>query len=292
MREKSFRLLRVLGDVDEALLEDAERPAPGRRWPALAVSAAAVVCVLLGVHFLSASPAVPADPDTTPAQESTGPLTLADLPLPEVTTDPALAAVNAGETMDIKAFEEQDLARCAAILEGTVTAMEPRHYTYDYYDDKFGPTELYHGFYDTVVYTLTVERVWYGAAFAPGDSVQAEDLVYFMESPLPLITGRRYVIPLADAGPSLQTLTGQPLASGNLTRASSLTTLYPFHPQITVTEDGNYLVTADWETLAAEPCQTVRTDDPGFYGDQLRLLGPDIFAERLTALLKALHPEA
>ena len=57
-------------------------------------------------------------------------------------------------------FSEELLAESSAILEGRITDMYLKRYTYDTYNDKFGPREVYHNQSSSVVYELTVDKVW------------------------------------------------------------------------------------------------------------------------------------
>ena len=194
-----------------------------------------------------------------------GPLSVSysSLSLPQGQIKPdILSHYSAGSqsTADILPFDEDMLSKSSAILEGTITDMYLKHYTYDTYNDKFGPKELYHNQYSSIVYELTVDRVWYGDESLSGTSVLIEDDTYLMDSYFSLKVGRSYVIPVSTQGSELQIL--DEYAGGDLTRDGRYTTLYPHHPQIEVTLDGDYMVTTDWETLCSASARDVELDIP------------------------------
>ena len=178
---------------------------------------------------------------------------------PEVIARYGSAAASMAEG-DILPFEESMLSNCCAVLEGTVTDMYLKTYSYDTYDDKFGTKEVYHNQSDSVVYELTVDRVWYGDQSLAGTAVLVEDETYLTDSFFSLMIGGRYVIPLSDAGETKRIW--KEYAGGDITRDSRYTSLYPHHPQITVTENGNYIVTDDWESLCSGTGQDILLDPP------------------------------
>lgn len=171
---------------------------------------------------------------------------------------------------EILPFDEDMLSHCCAILEGTVTDMYLKTYSYDTYGDKFGEKEIYHNQASSVVYELTVGKVWYGDESLSGSSVLIEDETYLVDSCFSLKVGCDYVIPLSDTGQ--EKWIREEYAGGDLTRDSRYTTLYPHHPQIEVTADGKYLVSTDWQTLCSADDANVYMDVPadlGVYGDTL-----------------------
>lgn len=197
------------------------------------------------------------------------------LPAGEIKPD-ILAQYESGlANADILPFEEDMLSDCCAILEGTITDMYLKHYSYDTYDDKFGSREIYHNQTSSVVYELTVSKVWYGDQSLSGKSVLIEDEIYLMDSYFSLKTGRSYVIPLQDAGETKQVWR---YADGDLTKDSRYATLYPYHPQIEVTLDGNYMVTSDWESLCTEDARDI-------------LLNPDSAGDSYTDTFVEYHPK-
>ena len=192
--------------------------------------------------------------------------------------------------IDILPFDEAFLSKCCGILEGTIARIYPKHYTFDYYYDKFGEMELFHSFSDSIVYELEIEKVWYGTSFAEGTTVLIEDQFFFPDSYFSLMEGRSYVLPIYEYGDTVRTFATGEIASGDLSRTSVYSTEYPFHPQITRTEDGCYLVTTDWPSLTSGPCRIVKIENDdsyeGFFKDKLRLVYGEDFSERLISLIQ------
>lgn len=237
---------------------------------------------------ISSEAAVPAQaevPDYSPIKFSS-------LLLPEAEINPETETVSSGADLSIVSFRESMLSDACAVLEGTVGRVYPKHYPYSYYHDKFGKMELYHAFIDTVVYEFTIEKVWYGSEFEPGKTILIEDVAYPIDPLSPVRQGRSYVIPIREEGEVYEVWTPNgEIAEGDLTRDSSYSTLYEFHPQITKTEDGNYLVTSDWETLCQAPSREVVLEGKEAFDYEgwlsFRLLYPEDFAQEFTALIEA-----
>ncbi|WP_251205497.1 hypothetical protein [Acetatifactor aquisgranensis] len=196
-------------------------------------------------------------------QQASLPVSYSSLSLPQGQIRPEIlshySAVSQS-TAEILPFSEDMLSESSAILEGTITDIYLKQYTYDTYNDKFGPKELYHNQSSSVVYKLTVDRVWYGDESLSDTSVLIEDDTYLMDSYFSLKAGRSYVIPVCDLDSELQIW--EEYAGGDLTRDGRYTTLYPHHPQIEVTMDGDYIVTTDWDTLCPDNALDVELDIP------------------------------
>lgn len=222
-----------------------------------------------GEHVIDGSDApnasLPASGQETTSKEDSGmlPVSYSSLPLPQGQVMPDILleyAASSQSTADVLPFSEELLAESSAILEGRITDMYLKRYTYDTYNDKFGPREVYHNQSSSVVYELTVDKVWYGDESLTGTSVLIEDDIYLIDSYFSLKVGRSYVIPVCDLAPEKQIW--EEYARGDLTRDGRYTTLYPHHPQIEVTSDGDYIVTTDWETLCPEGASPIRLDIP------------------------------
>ena len=186
------------------------------------------------------------------------PVSYSSLSLPQGQIMPAIIseyAASSQSTADVLPFSEDMLADSSAILEGKITDMYLKRYNYDTYNDKFGPKEIYHNQSSSVVYELAVDKVWYGDQSLTGTSVLIEDDVYLIDSCFSLKVGCSYVIPVSNLDEE-KWIWGE-YAGGDLTRDGRYTTLYPFHPQIEVTLDGNYVVTSDWESLCTEDAQNI-----------------------------------
>ena len=223
---------------------------------------------------------VPAAPRETAACGSDLiPISYSSLSLPQGQVKPDIiseyAADNQASAGDILPFSEELLSESCAIFEGRITDMYLKHYSYDTYSDKFGPREVYHNRCSSVVYELTVDKVWYGDESLAGSSILIEDDIYLIDTYFSLKIGCSYVIPVCDAGEE-KGICGE-YAGGDLTRDSRYTSLYPYHPQIQVTSDGNYIVTSDWETLCS--------------GDAPHILTLPADADSIAKTLIEYHPE-
>lgn len=331
MIDKSIRLYQAITDIDDAIIEEAQRKEMPQKkgkvfYKALIAAAAAACVILAGVLFYSGAiggsksggaaagggamagggaitgdSAIPAEGSLDSEERDYSPIAYKNLALPEIDEIPGGENLSYGSvSLDIAAFDERFLQEqsCCGILEGRILQIYPKEYAVDFYDDKFGEVQLFHGKAFSMVYELEIEKVWYGENFAAGERVLVED-EYFQLDPLAsLQTGRTYVIPIYEAGEEIAEAkySVHELAPGDFARDSIYSTIYAYHPQITKTEDGNYLLTNDWQTLAAYPCREVVIDkDPlntgvdafePFYQDRFRLVYGDDFAERLSALIE------
>lgn len=256
------------------------------------------------------------------AAEGILPVSYSSLSLPQGQVRPDILSAYAGSSQsisDILPFSEEMLSESCAILEGQITDMYLKHYHYDTYDDKFGPKEVYHNRTSSVVYELTVDKVWYGDQSLAGTSVLIEDDIYLIDSYFSLKVGCSYVIPVSDL--EKEKRIWEEYAGGDLTRDGRYTTLYPHHPQIEVTVDGDYIVTTDWETLCQTDARDIQLDIPEnsfveyhpensagenglittewrtllispydmvYYYDKLKLIGADEFFVGLNRLIERL----
>lgn len=220
--------------------------------------------------------------DTSPVYYSS--LAFADGELNE-----EVLAFSESSMMDVKAFDEATLSQdhCYKIIEGTVVNLYVKHYTYDIYSDKFEKNGIMHSRTDTIVYEIAVDRTWYGEDIS-GDTILIEDTSYFTEPILAVKVGRRYVLPLYEYGESIWTL-GHEYAGGDITRESRYSTIYPYHPQIAVTDDGSYLIPKDWSTLTAVNARDVIMDtldeEYSYYQDKMCLVDADTFASQMSVLV-------
>lgn len=191
---------------------------------------------------------------------------------------------------DIAEFNEDMLSqgKCCMIIEGTVTNLYVKHYNFDVYDDKFEKNSELHNVTDTVVYEVAVDKTWYGDDVS-GETITIEDVSYFTEPIFALKTGKRYVLPLCECGESVYT--NQDYAGGNVSRESTLSTIYPYHPQIEVTNDGSYLISDDWKTLTSKNTIEVIMDtlnDENYYYDKMCLVDADTFTEQMNVLISSI----
>lgn len=318
MINKSIRLYQAITDIDDSIIEEAQHNNTAQKtrkvFYVAVIAAAAAACVILvgvllysgavggarGGGSLAGGGEIPAGGSEDIEERDYSPIAYKDLALPKANVIPGggdMTYGSGGASADIGTFDERLLSgdgistSCCGILEGKILQIYPKEYAVDFYDDKFGEVQLFHGKAYSVVYEMEIEKVWYGDDFAAGQTLLVED-EYFQLDPLAsLIEGRTYVIPIYEAGDQIgeAVYSVHELAPGDFTRDSIYSTVYPYHPQITKTEDGNYLVTSDWQTLTTDPCREIIADEDDFepyYQDKLRLVYGDDFAERLHLLVQ------
>ena len=312
MTGSQIRLYHAITNIDDDIIDEVQSSIEKRktsftRYFTVAASFCVIVAgaiLLFSQHKLPVNP--PQDEDIQPPTTQTAqqtPNVIDSMPttpdysainynnieLPSAQTDPVLMEQFASVSIDIAPFDEAVLSECCGILEGRITKIYSKHYTYDFYDDKFGEMELYHSYSDSIIYELEVEKVWYGTAFSEGSTILIEDQFYFPDSYFALMEGRSYVLPIFEYGDTVMTGATGEIASGDLSRDSIYCTEYPFHPQITRTEDGCYLVTTDWPSLTAGPCRVVNmeaeTEYEGFFKDKFRLVYAEDFSERMMSII-------
>lgn len=221
------------------------------------------------------------------AVQEASPVYYSDLMLAEGELDEDALGLSESSMMDIKEFDESTLSQdsCCMIVEGTVTNLYVKHYFYDVYSDKFEENGILHGRTDTVVYEIAVDKTWYGVDVS-GETILVEDTSYFTEPILAVKQGKRYVLPLYEYGESIWTGVHE-YAGGDITRETSYSTIYPYHPQIEVTIDGSYLISQDWTTLVAENAREVIMDikeDENYGQYKMYLVDGDTFAEQMSIL--------
>ena len=317
---KNEKLLDAIGSIDDDLIYHAinDVKVQKRRVPLKWIAAAACLCLIAAATFSVSIRHTPADdpyanlddgnsfPDGDPngydpsstvrptdsseiLERDTAPVYYSSLMLPEGKLNEDLLGFSASSTLDIEAFDESMLSQdhCCMIVEGTVVNLYAKHYSYDIYSDKFEEKGILHAKTDTVVYEVAVEKTWYGEEVS-GQTILVEDTSYFTEPILAVKEGMRYVLPLYDCGDSIWTL-GHEYAGGDITRETRYSTLYPYHPQIAVTEDGSYLIPKDWPTLTAVYARDVIMDtldgEYSYYQDKMCLVDADTFANQMAVLV-------
>lgn len=216
-----------------------------------------------GKNAHSSTPEPVMNQEAASGADSLLPVSYSSLPLPQGQIRPDIISEYAAasqSTAEVLPFSEEMLSKSCAILEGRITDMYLKRYSYDTYNDKFGPKEVYHSQSSSVVYELTVDKVWYGDEALSGTSVLIEDDTYLIDSYFSLKVGCSYVIPLTSLDEE-KWIWGE-YAGGDLKRDGSYAALYPHHPQIEVTLDGDYIVTTDWETLCPDNAKSIWLDIP------------------------------
>ena len=190
---------------------------------------------------------------------------------------------------DVLPFDESVLTQdeCCLIIEGTIVNLYVKHYDYDIYYDKFGENDVTHVRADTVVYEIAVDKTWLGEDIS-GETIIVEDTAYFAEPILAVKTGRRYVLPLYEYGETIWTL-GHEYAGGDITRESRYSTVYPYHPQIEVTDDGFYIIPQGWTTLTSQKAREIIMNDLdeeySNYQDKMYLVESDTFENQMIVLI-------
>ena len=309
---KTDKLLEAIGEINDEAIRSAKgkNKLKSRKWVKLTSLAACLCLVVISAFALSKihSPAPVEEsfdgeigeqdqkPDPEVQMENTendtSPIYYSSLMLPEGSLNEEVLAFSGSSTMDVKAFDESVLSQdhCCMIIEGTVVNLYVKHYTYDVYSDKFEENGILHGMTNTIVYEVAVDKTWYGEDIS-GDTILIEDTSYFTEPILAVKEGGRYVLPLYEYGDSVWTL-GHEYAGGDITRETIYSTIYPYHPQIEVTNDGSYLISQDWTTLTAKNAREVIMDtldeEYFYYRDKMRLVDEITFAEQMAILIDSI----
>lgn len=299
---KAENLLDAIGEIDDTIICEArsEKEPELQKWvkwiPAAACLCLAAVAALLVYNLYIAVPEEngyisdrpePEQKQQQQETQDTSPVYYSDLTLAEGSLNEEALGLSESSMMDIKEFDESMLSQdsCCMIIEGTVTNLYVKHYSYDVYDDKFEENGILHGRTDTVVYEIAVDKTWYGGD-ASGKTILVEDTSYFTEPILSVKQGKRYVLPLYEYGENIWTGVHE-YAGGDIIRESCYSTIYPYHPQIEVTMDGSYLISQDWTTLVSKNAREVIMDTleaENYNQYKMYLVDGDSFAEQMSVL--------
>ena len=223
----------------------------------------------------------------------TSPVLYSALALPNSTvtgnSDDIQKSLNSS-SLDIGGFDEKNIKGCCAILEGTITNIYYKNYSFDVYNDHFEKGGILHNRATSIIYELKVNKVLYANDGFTATTYLIEDQMFSIDEITILKTGQKYVIPIYIEGDKIHRAADY--ASGDITRDSRYSTLYPFHSQIQVTDDGNYLVPWDWPTLIEAGSREIIFDDktneypklPG--GDSyMKLVNEPNFAKQMGKLI-------
>lgn len=297
---------------DEYILEAAGMPkqkknrsyAAFKKFAAAACLCLAVLAVFAGIRQLVLSGSDYADmamdgaaPRVSPEDGHDGstvtdvnaPVYYSSLKFSYEQTDEKMPVLSENGIMSIAPFDESMLKEegCCLIIEGIVTNIYTRHYTYDTYNDKFKKNGTLQHITDTVVYEIAVDKTWYGADMA-GQTILIEDTDYFTEPVFYVKSGGRYVLPLYEYGDKLDVADDE-YASGDIKRDSIYSTVCQYHPQIEVTDDGYYLISKDWTTLTSVNAKDVIMDTEdlkdSYFKNKMCLIDADTFAEQMEILV-------
>ena len=193
--------------------------------------------------------------------------------------------------LDIRGFDEKMIQNCCAILEGTITNIYYKNYSFDIYNDHFEKGGILHNKAASIIYELKVNKVLYGNNGFTATTYLIEDQMFSIDEISILKIGQKYVIPISIEGEKIHRASDY--ASGDITRDSLYATLYPFHSQIQVTDDGNYMVTWDWPTLIEAGSREIVFDDksneyPKFQGggSYMKLVSEPNFTKQMRKLIE------
>jgi len=300
---RAENLLEAIGEIQDEAIRDAriQRKPKVRKWVKPAFCAACLCLMAITAfaisHMYISKPMengyVDAQeggslPELQKTKYELSPVYYNDLKLSGGEQNEEALGLSESAMMDIKAFDESMLSqdKCCMIIEGNVVNLYVKHYAYDVYSDKFEKNGILHGRTDTVVYEIAVDKTWYGEDVS-GTTILVEDTSYFTEPIFSVKKGMRYVVPLYQYGESIWTGVNE-YAGGDITRDSCYSTIYPYHPQIEVTDDGFYLISQDWTTLTAKNTRKVIIDmleKENYYQDKMCLVDGDTFAEQMEVLV-------
>lgn len=165
-------------------------------------------------------------------------------------------------SLDISSFKEELLKemKCNMIIEGTITDVRSKTYKYDIKSDKFEQNGVLHNTAETVIYDIQVSKTWYGDDVS-GKTITVEDENYCLDSIFKLKKGMKFVIPLYVYGNNMMYSKDDDFSAGESKRESKYSTIYPYQPQIAVTEDEGYIVSEHWDTLVDLNARKIIFDD-------------------------------
>ncbi|MGN1138563.1 MAG: hypothetical protein ACI4RM_03880 [Ruminococcus sp.] len=284
-------LLNMMENVDSKFIEESEiytekKKTNSIKWglnlkrfgAIAACLCVAVTAVLLSVNFYANKE------KPTAAKADNSPVKYTDLMLPKGEDNNISNA--ADSQMSIVAFDESFLKEdgCCMIVEGTVKNIYSKKYKYDVRDDKFEENGVLHNYTETVVYEILVDKTWFGKDVT-GQIITVEDNSYCLDPVFKIKAGRKYVVPIYEYGNSvLYNSEEEGYISGNITRESKYSSIYPYHPQIEVTEDNKYVFPDDWKTFMSENPRKVIVDDVDGYFD-MYLLESENFEKAMEKLI-------
>lgn len=302
--EKGRTLLDAIGELPEEMIEEAGdenlRKYKRRntykkciRYGGGGLAVAAVLCLLLrtGVFSIKRGSDAPKTSFNTISQltdsdesvskefaesssdESGNSCLYEELEIPSKTVPEEILAMektknNAGVSEENPFSESRIDKDCEGVVEGKILKMK----SVDYRQEK------------RVVYTLEVIKIWSGfknQEVKKGSIIKLEDDYYVADVFLGIGQGGTYVFPVTSA----------PDKGGEITADYSI--YYTEHPQIEKTEDGDYIVPEDWNSMCEEGVNILITsentsDEKNFeaYYDRMVLVSGEIFKRKMKQLLQ------
>ncbi len=298
MRGEIF--LEKFGLIDQKYIEESEEKKKNIRAPILIAACLVLVLLIAALPFFKQDEAVVPPLDTEALTEEADinytPYTVydgmpySDLNISGTGYEAGILDIPGGSA-DIAAFDENDIDDDMAVIEGTVKDVRLKRYDIITDFDKFGDGGGTHFIEYSVVYELEVEKVYKGDITKEGETFILEDRVIAPRNTFYLKEDHRYVIPVTETGEHWGYWHGN-IVEGSTERDSMYYNPYRYHPQIERTEDGYYLFSDDWETLASsEKAVRVTMDIPFDYGyqiyfnDRMMLIDGESFKELLEKIL-------
>lgn len=291
---KGNELLNIMGNIDYKFIQEAEIILQKKktksnntrvyilRWGAIAACfCIAITAICLNTILKPNNESVTPPTGTTDNNKS---VKYTDLLLPK--GEDNNISINADSQMSIVAFDESFLKEdgCCMIIEGTVKNIYPKKYKYDVSNDKFEEDGVLHNYTETVVYEILVDKTWFGEDVT-GQIITVEDNSYCLDPVFSIKAGKKYVVPLYEYGNSvLYNSEEEGYISGDITRESKYSSIYPYQPQIEVTEDNKYVFPDTWKTFMSENPRKVIVEDSEDYCD-MYLLESENFEKAMGKLL-------
>lgn len=273
MRGEKF--LEKFGLIDEKFIEESEEKTKRKniKIPILIAACFLLVLLVAAIPFFKRETPHDANkvhnavdtterPDITytPSQVYDG-IPYSSLDISDIGLDPELEDADGVVMADIAPFYEEYIADAEVVVEGKVKNVRLKQYEFTTDFDKFntGSGTLHR--WNTVIYEMEVEKIYKGELGT--ETLVIEDTILF-DSMFYLKEGHRYVLPLTQTTEDV----AYGLWQGNVTEGSNkkesvYSSLYPYHPQIEITEDGYYLFPDDWTTLtSSDTAVKVTMDEP------------------------------
>lgn len=278
---KGNELLNIMGNIDCKYVKEAEIIPQKKKtkskntgvyilkWGAFA----ACFCIVITAVCLN-TVLKPNNESITPVTgttENNKPVKYMDLLLPK--GEDNNISNSSDSQLSIVAFDESFLKEdgCCMIVEGTVKNIYSKKYKYDVSDNKFEENGVLHNYTETVVYEILVDKTWFGED-VKGQIITVEDNSYCLDPVFKIKAGKKYVVPLYEYGNSvLYNSEEEGYISGDITRESKYSCIYPYQPQIEVTEDNKYMFPDTWKTFMSENPRKVIVDDVDGYSDMYLL---------------------
>lgn len=298
MRGKDF--LENFELIDQKFIEEAEEKKTKKniKIPILIAACFMIVLLVAALPFFrkETPPQVGSMVDTTERPQITytpspvyDGIPYSELDISDTGFDPALGDVKGFVSLDPVPFQEKYVADCIAVVEGRIKDVRTKHYEFATDYDKFrdGGKTIYR--WDTVIYEIEVEKIYKGEL---GTETLIIEEGVFLGSIFCLKEDHRYVIPVIQTSDDVSGgLYQGNIIEGSNKKESSYCSLYSGEAPIEITEDGYYLFSDIWTTLAAcEESVTVTMDIPydadyAYYNNKMMLIDSVNFEKLFEEIL-------